>query len=234
MPANSETIQKEAIDLIQTAMDTEDRLAVISFGQTSAIERPPQGGKFADFVHEVGREESNLAEAIETALSLIPPDSPGRILLLSDGRWTGKDPARVASRAAIRGIAMDYRSLRRASTHDLAISHIDAPFTVTPGESFMITAWIRSPYSQEISFELLRGAGHSGQSQRLASGSKKIPSGLSRLTFRDQVVEPGTNQYTLTLRSNSTHLSASPEFRIQPDPIPENNTAKVLVGIQGP
>ena len=163
-----------------------------------------------------GRDQSNLAEALDKALSLIPRDATGRILILSDGRWTGKDPTAAASRPAMRGIAIDYRSLQRTSVNDVAIAQIDAPGVVSPGESFMITAWVRSPLQQDVTFELLRGG------QRLAAGTRSMPSGLGRLTFRDQAAEPGTHVYSLRVVGG------------EEDPVPENNTAKILVGIEGP
>jgi len=216
MPPGSEMAQKESVDLIQGAMGIKDQLGVVSFGQMSSVERSPQGGKFVGFVAEVGRDASNLAEAIETAISLIPQGTSGRILLLSDGRWTGKDPIGAASRATTRGIAIDYRPLQRASANDVAISRVDAPASVTPGESFMITGWVRSPIPQDVTFELLRGG------QRLASGVRRVPSGISRLTFRDRAAEPGTHRYTLRIAGTGD------------DPVPENNAGKILVGIRGP
>ena len=135
--------------------------------EPAAIEQSPQSGKFAGFVSEVHDDASDLNGAIETALALIPQDSPGRILLLSDGRWTGKAPSEAAARAAGRGIAIDYRLIQRDTTNDIAITHVDAPDAVAPGESFMLAAWINSPIQEEVSFELMRG------NQRLASGRRK-------------------------------------------------------------
>jgi Mg-chelatase subunit ChlD len=216
MPHDSEAAEKEAIDLIQAAMVAEDRLAVVSFGQTTAIEQSPQAGKFAGFVNEVGRDASNLAEAVEAALALIPKDAPGKVLVLSDGRWTGRNPAAAAARATARGIAIDYRLLQRPTAQDVAIASVDAAGTVAQGESFMITAWVHAPTAQELSFELRRGT------QRLAAGKQQFASGLNRLTFRDQAAEPGTQAYALVVTGSST------------DPVPENNTARLLVGVQGP
>ena len=215
MPPDSEAKQKETIDLIQSAMRSDSNLAVISFGRIAAIEQSPQGGKFAGFVNEVYGDASDLNEAIEKAMALIPRDAPGRLLLLSDGRWTGKDPSGIAAQATARGIPLDYRLMQRTSTDDVAISHIDAPETVNPGESFMLAAWVHAPIPSEISFELLRG------NQRLAAGTRKVPSGLSRLIFRDKATQPGTHQYTVRIAGTES------------DPVPENNTAKILVGIEG-
>ncbi|HEU0177760.1 MAG TPA: VWA domain-containing protein [Blastocatellia bacterium] len=220
MPQGAEAAQKEAIDLIGRAMTSDDRLAVVSFGQSAAIERSPQTGAFGGFTNEVGRDASNLAEAIDKALAIMPQSSPGKILVISDGRWTGKDPAVAASRAATRGVAIDYRSLQRSSANDLAIAQIDAPVTVTPGEAFMITAWVKSPLQQEIAYELRRGG------QVLAAGKTNAGAGLSRLTFRDLAGEPGAQGYTI--RVSSAQNGAGD------DPVPENNSAKVLIGVRGP
>lgn len=220
MPQNSDAAEREAIELIQRAMSSDDRLAVVSFGQTAAIEHSPQTGAFAGFTNQLSPDASNLNEAVEKALALIPGSSPGKILVISDGRWTGKEPASGAARAASRGIAIDYRSLHRSTANDLAISQIDAPVTVTPGEGFMITAWVKSPVPQEINFELRRGG------QTLAAGKTAVSTGLNRLTFRDLAEAPGAQSYNL-------RISGSPSFS-DADPIPENNAAKILVGVQGP
>ena len=215
MPPDSMAKQKEAIDLIQGAMGSNSNLAVVSFGRDTAVEQSPQRGKFTGFVNEVYGDASDLNGAIERAMALIPQDAPGRVLLLSDGRWTGKDPSGIAAQAAARGLPLDYRLMQRASTNDVAISHIDAPETVNPGESFMLAAWIHAPVPTEIAFELLRG------NQRLAAGTRKVSAGLSRLIFRDKAIQPGTHRYTVRIVGTET------------DPVPENNTAKILVGIEG-
>src|SRR5215813_5359670 len=201
MPKGAEAAQKEAIDLIGRAMTSDDRLAIVSFGQSAAIERPPQRGTFAGFTNEVGRDASNLAEAIDKALALIPQNAPGKILVISDGRWTGKDPAAATSKAAARGVAIDYRSLQRSSANDLAVAQIDAPVRVTPGEAFMITAWVKSPVQQEIAYELRRGG------QVLAAGKTNAVVGLNRLTFRDLAGEQGPRPLLLVSPSSSSGLA---------------------------
>jgi hypothetical protein len=216
MPPASETVQKEVIDLLQKAKGPEDRLAIVSFGRTAAIEQSPDTGQFAGFTHQVGDDASNLADGLETALTLIPQDGPGKIFVLSDGRFSGRDPDGVAVRAAARNVAIDYRSLQRATTNDLAILRVETPASVAPGESFLMTAWVQSPTAQTVSYVLRR------DNKTLNHGEERLTSGLNRLTFRDRAGEPGTLSYTLTVVGNGE------------DPVPENNRAHVLVGVQGP
>ncbi|MGA1869852.1 MAG: VWA domain-containing protein [bacterium] len=215
MPTESPHFQKEAIDIIHKAMGKSDRLGIVSFARTSAIEHMPQQTHFTGFMHSVGKDQSNLSEGIEEALSLIPEGEPGRILLLSDGKWTGKNPLDVASRAAARSIPIDYRLMQRPEAHDVALMRFIAPRSVAPGESFMITSFVRSHLKQEIHYELLRGT------HMIASGEKLIPSGVSRLLFRDRAPHAGASRYILSI--SGTHK----------DPVPENNRAQMIVGVKG-
>jgi Mg-chelatase subunit ChlD len=218
MPADAEVNQQAVVELLQSRMGSSDQLGVLSFGQKVMIDRAPQTGQFSGFQSEVGRDGSDLADAIEMALQLIPRDSPGRVLVLSDGRWTGSDPASKASSAAAREIALDYRCLERPRTNDLAIERVDAPSAVAPGESFLITAWVQCPREQEVDYQLR------DRERRIAAGRQRLHTGLNRLTFRDRAAEGGNHAYTLSVQG------ARPED----DPVPGNNLARVLVGIQGP
>src|SRR5262245_31045227 len=216
MPGDADASEKEAIGLIVRRMGPEDLLGVVSFGRQTVTDRPPQQGKFGGFDHDVGRDASHLADALQRALELIPRDAPGRILILSDGRWTGRDPFGVASWAAARDVAIDYRALERPRTGDLAVDRIDAPATVAPGESFLVTAWVQAPTAQEVTYELRSG------DRVVASGKQAMGAGLNRLTFRDRAAAPGNLSYELKIEGGEN------------DPVPGNNRARLLVGVSGP
>lgn len=215
MPSDGPSLQKEAADLIHSAMPPGDRLAVVSFAETVAVEQSPQASKFTGFSADVGSEASHLADALDVALSMIGPDRPGRVLVLSDGQWTGRDVAGPAARAAAAGVAVDYRTIERPRAGDLAIQSVQGPESALPGESFMITAWLDSPVAQTVAYELRRG------SQVIAQGSQTVPSGTSRLIFRDTAASQGVCDYEVRARGQG------------PDPVPENNRARLLVGVRG-
>jgi hypothetical protein len=216
MPPESEPLEREAADIVHGGMRPGERFAVVSFAERAVVEQSPQSGKFAGFSAEVGHDASRLADALELALSLIGPDEPGRIFVLSDGQWTGRDVARAASQAAAAGVAIDFRPIERPRAGDLAVERIEGPDSVLPGESFMITAWLDSPLGQPVSYELLRG------SQVLARGSQAVPAGTSRLIFRDTAAgHGGVCDYVLRAQGQGE------------DPVPENNRARLLVGVRG-
>ncbi len=65
MPPGSDASHKEAINLIRSSMGADQRLAVVSFGRGVAIEQTGQAADFPGFTGEIGRDESNLSEALE-------------------------------------------------------------------------------------------------------------------------------------------------------------------------
>jgi Mg-chelatase subunit ChlD len=215
MPDNSAASQKEIIGLLHKSMGPRDQLGVVAFGRQAVVEQSPQRGEFGGFAAQVGADHSSLNDAIESALALIPPDGGGRILVLSDGKWTGKDPAAAAARAAGRGVAIDYRLLARPQAGDVAIQSFLTPQSVLPGQAFALSVWVQSPADQEIQYQLRRG------DEILSSGSKTISVGRTRLMFRDRASQAGVNEYTVTIQG------------AKEDPVPENNSARALVGVEG-
>lgn len=215
MPPDKDIRHQEVTQLIQGKMSPQDRLGIVSFGERSVIEKIDQRGSFQGFTSQVNPDGSNLSEALRTAVSLIPPDSPGRILVLTDGRWTGQEPSAVVTTAMGRRISIDYRLLERAGAMDLAIAEVQAPPMVSPQESYMMNVWLQSPISQEITYQLRRS------NTIIAQGRRQVPAGQSRLTFRDKAAEPGTIAYSIYIQSDGQ------------DPVLENNVAKVLVGVRG-
>ncbi|HEX4129814.1 MAG TPA: VWA domain-containing protein [Pirellulales bacterium] len=217
MPPGSEVQEAEAAELLYRSMGPSDELAVVSFGERTAVEQPPQSARFGGFVADVGAEASNLAEAVDRAVSLVPPERPGRIVVLSDGHATGGDVAAAAARAASAGIAIDYRAIERSGAGDLAVERIDAPSSVAAAEAFMISAWVHSPRPQDVSYELISGE------HVLASGTRSLPAGRSRLVFRDKAGDAGARSYTLRVNAIGSN----------DDPVVENNRARFLVGVRG-
>ena len=215
MPPNATTSQKEIIDLLHKKMPKRSLLGVVSFGQQAVVECAPQSGGFPGFSADVNPDQSALADAIETALSLIPPNTSSRILILSDGKWTGRDPIPMAGRAAARSIPIDYRLIARPQVNDLAIHSFSAPNEVQPGEGFLLTAWVYSPRGQPIQYKLFRG------NTIIGMGTKDVGTGLTPLMFRDIAPQHGVCEYILTIESPET------------DPTLENNKARVLIAVRG-
>jgi len=216
MPQGAGANERELVKVIESKRKGESRTGVVSFGRAAEIELLPEGARFGDFRMRESEDGSNLHDGIQTALSMIPRDVPGRIVVVSDGRWTGRDPSAAALRAAARDVAIDYRVVTRSSAADVAVERVDAPTVVSPAESFVIAATIDAPHETTVTIALKRGA------TTIASGEHHLVAGTNRIAFRDRASAAGTLAYTVDVGVASD------------DPVPENNRARFLVGVNGP
>ncbi len=217
MPPDGDSRARGAIEIVRASMTGDDQLRVVAFGAKAAVEQVPPGAQFTGFANEVGGDASVLGEAVEMGLGLIPQGRPGRLVLLTDGKWTGKDPAALVPSALARGVAIDFRPEERPPAGDLAIARVDAPSSVSTGESFLITSWVQAPEPATVTYTLRRG------DRVVAQGRRTVSSGLNRFTFRDRAVEAGNQSYVLEVNGDGNK-----------DPVPENNRARMLVGVTGP
>lgn len=217
MPTEAREMQVGTINILSKHMGKDDLLGVVSFASKPSIDRAPLGSAapFSTFYSESSNDASDLSAALDQAISLIPPGDKGRILVVSDGRWTGENPNRLISRYLQHGIAIDYRLIERSTAGDIAVVALEAPGIVLPREAFTLNAWIRVPTSQEIEYELMR------EDQVIQTKKIQVPSGDSRLVFRDFAGKPGAMQYSLRIKG------------VGDDPVPENNLARKIVGVEG-
>ena len=214
MPADATEQELSAVRALEAKRPSASGLSVVSFGRRAAVE--PNASHLANFASDVGPDASDLSSGITTALSLIPAGSPGRIVVMSDGRWSGDDPAAAAALSAARDIPIDIRPLSRSAAGDSAILRVDVPERVTPGEAFLINVWLQSPIHQPLQVALRR-KGTVQATQRIDA-----PSGLSRVTFRDRAESEALLSYEVELVTQSR------------DPQPENDRAKFLIAVEGP
>ncbi len=139
---------------------------------------------------------TNLAAGLRLGLSLLPGDSPGRLVLLSDGRDTagGLDAARAL--AVTRGIPVDTVAVQPPRLRDVAVRAFDAPASVRVGDQAALRITLFSSVATQATLTLwVDGAA--------AQQSISLPAGISSLrteqrldaaglhTFRVQVSAPG-------------------------------------------
>lgn len=123
----------------------DDRFAILSFGETTRIDRPFGGSSADEDQVPAGRDErTNIASALEIAASLFPPDAPKRIVLLSDGNQTAGDVMRAAEVVAVQGVQVDVVPLLAEPGVDAAVTEVAPPNALRAEESFEVRVTVAS------------------------------------------------------------------------------------------
>ena len=230
MPPGAHVRASEIVHLAEAARERGDRLGIVTFGATAAVERlPSHEATFGTFDKIVDREASDLAAGLDAALGLVPKDRPGRILVFSDGESTGRDPLATAWDATARGHIIDFRHAARPTPHDIAVAGLQLPPVVRPGEAFQFSGDVIATRPATIHWALRRG------DIVISEGDRELRRGRNRLRFRDRLARAGIVPYTLEIRTSaSAATSTTPNPTGPIDGRPENDLGRGIVRVEGP
>lgn len=206
----------EAIRLVESERRRGDRVGVLSFASEVGLERLPSAdSSFQRFESQVAVDGSDLALAVDTALSLLEEDRLGSLVVLSDGEDNGGLAADAARRALARGVRIDVVPTGAAGGVDASVEAIELPERVEVGEPFQFGAWLRSSGEVEADYRLERAG------LTIAEGHVSLERGRQRLVFRDVVADAGVATYRLRLEGLA-------------DRVPENDRGLGALWVEGP
>lgn len=121
----------------------EDEWAVVLFGDNAV---PESDFSIVQDIESFGSvpvtTHSDIANAIQTALSMFPPDASRRIVILSDGQATQGDAIARAQRASASGVEISYVPFFREPAPDVRVTDLDAPSRIAENQSFDISVSI--------------------------------------------------------------------------------------------
>ena len=110
------------------AMPASDRAAVVVFGENALVERAPSSLAALGRLSSVPiTRRTNIQDAVQLGLALLPADAQKRLVLLSDGGENSGRAVDAARLARARGVPLDAVALPSERGADVLISALDAP-----------------------------------------------------------------------------------------------------------
>jgi len=194
-----------------------DRAAVVTFGSNALVERPPSEQLVFDGITTtplaVG---TNIQEAVQLGLSLLPAETNKRMVLLSDGGQNAGDAVAAARLASARGIQLSYVDIGLpVGAAEAQVSELHAPANVRTGQSLELAVTIASTVAQAAHLRVL------GDGQVISE--------------QDVALQPGQNHFTITAKAGAAGVQRyRAEITPQGDTRAENNAAEALVRVDGP
>ena len=214
-------IQTAQLDYIREAVEDkpiDDEWALLVFGENPLPETTFNALRdVPDFQSNVRTGNTNIAEAIQTAISLFPADARRRIVILSDGQETLGSAEVKAQLAEASGIEISYVPFYREAVTDTRISALETPAQVFEGQQFDI----------DISIE----------ADEATSANLLLYSGGSLIRNVDLDLQAGTTGYTVTQTAQESgflKFTARISTDEQNDSIPQNNSMSAFSQVVGP
>lgn len=145
MGADALDAQREAI---QTALENkhpDDLWSLVVFGADVSVEQTfTTLAESSPIRSTVVSNQTDLAAALQTALSLFPADTTRRIVVLSDGAQTLGDAVAKAELASASGIEISTLPFVREPVPDVRVADLSAPARVPEGQAFDITVTLEA------------------------------------------------------------------------------------------
>ena len=131
--------------LIEGKQDPEDRVAAVSVGRDAEIlSQPDTRSIVPDEEHAGSRDASNLAAGLRQALSILPPDTAKRIVLISDGNENVGNALAEAEVARANGIPIDVVPIEYEAPNEVVFENLKAPTRARPGQTADLRLLLRS------------------------------------------------------------------------------------------
>jgi Mg-chelatase subunit ChlD len=204
------------VDRALAGLPPGDRAAVVAFGAGALVERAPASLAALGRINSVPvTTRTNIQEAIQLGVALLPADSQKRLVLLSDGGENSGRAADAARLALARGVPLDVVILPSEHGADVILTGVEAPSEAREEQELAISVRLNANYAT------------SGRLQIFVDGQLAqeldvtIPAGSSTVSAR---LPAGTAGF----RRIEARLEA------QGDTEPQNNRTGSFVEVTGP
>jgi Mg-chelatase subunit ChlD len=198
------------------AMHSDDRAAVVVFGENALVERAPEQDRtLGKLISAPVAARTNIQEAVQLGLALLPADTQKRLVLLSDGGENSGHALEAARVANARGVPIDYVDLGGPSGGSEAlISSLDVPTNVRLGQSFDLVATIESNVAQAARLRIF------GDDQVLLEQNVQLQPGPNRFSLKVDAKGQGFQRF---------HAQIEPQSDVRA----QNNQAEAIVRVGG-
>ncbi len=225
-----EALSHASLDYVTAALETkptEDQFALVDVAETACISELPSISK------ELRRrnttlegQQTNLAEGVQMAMAIAPPNTGTRILLITEGNQTAGDLEETARIAAANKIPIDVLPLRYHYQQEVLLKRLAVP--------------IQARSRQTVSLRFIL------ESMRETRGSLFLtlndePVDLDPETARTGVtvqLQPGTNVHTLSVPLGTRGVHEFEAVFVPDDPnadqVTQNNRASAMTFVSGP
>ena len=211
--AQAETFIQDAL----TAMPEGDRAALVVFGGNALVERSPSDQRRLGRISSVPvATRTNIADAIQLGVAMLPADTEKRLVLLSDGAENSGQATEAARIAAARSVPISVVNLALPNGDTEAlVAQLEAPSRVRDGQIAKLKATIESTVAQRATVRLI------GDSGVIAERQIDLNPGANLVPFEVVVSGSGFQHY---------RVQVQPER----DGRTQNNEASALIQVQGP
>ncbi len=223
-------LQQASLDYLSQALANKpsgDQLAVVDIAEAASISKLPSGDiAIRQRNTTLNGQQTRLADGIQMAMAIAPPNTAVRILLISEGNETAGDLKEAARIAAINKIPIDVLPLRYEYDREVIFKRLAAPAKARSGQTVSLRFILNSIAKTRGKLFL----NLNGKTVDLDPDSPDITAVVD--------LKPGTNVKTVSLPVGTRGMHEFEAVFVPDNPaddrISQNNHVTALTFVAGP
>ncbi len=197
--------------VVKTVVDKpdSDEAGLIAFGRNAAVELPPRKAfPFEALNAQITGDATDLGQALSLSAAMIPEESQGRIVLISDGSQNTGSLDGIIDQLSSRGIGIDILPIEYAYDREVWIERLDLPRFVKLGENYKASILVASLQDERGRLVLREGQ------ETIYDEVVEFKAGKTRFEVPIKVGTPGYYEYTasIELPPEADHLRQNNEI----------------------
>ena len=139
-------------------MPDKNQYGIVTFGNNSLVEQflTKERG-FSGIMSVPDKTATNLEEAVSRGLSMIPEDTSGRLVILTDGKETKGDLESTASVLKSRQVELLSVVYETTQGKDAYMEQVEMPAYLYAGDAYSMTVTVVSNYDTDAAIEVIKG-----------------------------------------------------------------------------
>ncbi len=204
----------EYLDKTLSKMPSRNSYAIVTFGRDSIVDQfLTDKDMYMGLTTAPDITATDMESAISRAVSLIPSDAAGRIVLLTDGKETKGDIENLMSLADSDNISFEAVFFDSTVGKDAYIDAVDMPAVLHPGDKYYLSVKVMSNYETSAEIEIISGE------KKVASEKVRLEKGSNEFVFEETVSEEGVESYEIRVHADD-------------DTVDENNSYSAFARIE--
>ncbi len=163
-------------------MPSGNSYAVVTFGKDMLVEQFMTTEKYYGGLMTLpDKTATNFEEAISKAMTLIPAEASGRLVVLTDGKETRGDVQRMAQALTAGKIEFLTLLYDDVVTTDAYVNNVTLPAYLHPGDKYSINVQVESNYDTDAVIAIYNG------SSQMSSNKVRLNKGSNQFVFSAQI-----------------------------------------------
>ncbi len=197
----------EFIDDALKRMPKHNQYAIVTFGRDANVDQfVTDQDMFMGLGKKTDAAATNFENGLQRAVSMLPSDTAGRILVLTDGRETAGNIERTAALFLGDDISLEAVLLPSISGEDAYVKSVDMPETLHEGESYYLRVAVESNYDTKAQIVLSSGG------KEVAREDVRLQKGSNEFVFQEEVTADDVESFEVEVLAEGDSVAENNNY----------------------